>query len=1469
MDLTRIARRSGLTALVAAGLFVTAYGASASTLNLPDAPLFLSQSSPPLNMLVVGRDHKLYYEAYNDASDLNGDGDIESGYLPGEIDYFGYFDSYVCYTYANDVWSPSSVNPSSGAGRTKKCPGDAWSGDFLNYLTTSRIDALRKVLYGGSRVVDDAGRTVLSRALIPQDAHSWGKEYAGLADGYDISEYSSLPLPNSGTRHHLASVTLLNDTSQLPLLRIRTNQSTRIWQWASTERPVLAGTANLTYAVRVEACVAGKISAAETANCRVYPSGSAKPVGLLQKYGENDAMMFGLITGSYGRNTEGGVLRKNVGSIRDEIDANTGQFTSVTGVIRTMDRLRVTGFGGSYEHNSNCGWITTRAISAGECRMWGNPIGEMMYEAVRYFADRGAPTPAFVNGAVGTDDATLGLPAPTWNRPYATASRCSKPFATVVSDINPSFDTNLMPGSTFGGLSTDVPGLNAATATDTISAAEGVNGTSRFIGQSGSTYDGAPTAKTVASLSSVRGLAPEEPTKQGGYLSAGVAYWANSNDVNASVAGRQQMQTFAVALASPLPQIDIPFPNGRRVTLVPFAKSVGGFSIDPTQGRFQPTNTIVDFYYDRANSSPPDRYSFRVNFEDVEQGADHDMDAIVEYVVEREGDDRVRVRLNSTYAAGSIIQHIGYVISGTTADGIYLEVRDNEPSDVRYFLNTPQGEWAGSANWQGRALGLTADRTFTVGATNGATLLKDPLWYAAKWGGFVDSNNNRRPDVESEWNQDGDAAGTPDNYFLVTNALRLTQQLSQAFDTILARASSASSVALNSGSLSDNSRVYQAKFNSDGWVGQLLSFRVTPDGAVPAEPEWDAAQLVPAANSRRIVTRRTDGTGIPFRWDSLDAPMKALLQPGGATDTLGDERLDYLRGSAALEKRSGGTFRDRATRLGDIVSSSPVFVGPPRSVYRDDLESVPYSRFRAEQRERIPMVYAGANDGMLHGFHAGSAADGGGVERIAYVPRAVYRNLPLLTRQDYTHRFYVDGTPTAVDAFVDDAWRTVLVGGLGRGGQAVYALDVTDPASFSENAADDVVMWEFDDRVEADEPAGSGDRDLGYTYARPSVTKLRNGSWVAIFGNGYNSTEADGSASTTGNAVLYIVDLATGRLLRKLDTGAGTAQDPTGLGRANGLSSPAAVDLDGDNVSEYVYAGDLHGNLWKFDLTSANPASWQVAYTTAGAPAPLYRARNDANEPQPIVSKPAVGRGPRGVGMLVLFGTGKYLEPSDRDVATLKVQSFYGLYDRNSGQDSDRITGRTQLVEQEIVGQSTVTFDNRPLVVRTTSGRAVGGSARGWYVDLVAQGGAFDGEMQVSDPILRAGRVLFTTLIPSPDPCEAGGTGWFMALDALSGARAARPQFDLNEDRAFDDGDMADGSVVSGVRSGMGFIQRPGLLSDNPANRDLVIASGSQGGNPCGPQGPRSGAGDDAGCSALSTQFGPFERGRQSWRQLR
>ncbi|MEZ5515011.1 MAG: PilC/PilY family type IV pilus protein [Steroidobacteraceae bacterium] len=1420
-------------------------------LGLANKPLFLNDSVAPLNMLVVGRDHKLYYEAYNDASDLNGDGILDVGFKPS-ITYFGLFDSGKCYTYVGGLFTPAGA----AALPNNTCTGQ-WSGNFLNYVTTARIDALRKVLYGGSRAVDTTTTTVLQRTHVPQDAHSWGKEYESIArDGYDITQFTPLPMPTAGTRHLIANTTVLKTGMQEPRMRVLLNRNARIWNWVSRERPVAETTVDTLgggqiptdYFVYVQVCVAGM----EEDNCQNYPSGHAKPVGLLQEYGANDKMLFGLLSGSYKNNTQGGVLRKEVGTVSDEIDPVNGTFLPLVGIIRNLDRLKTTEFPAHLAYHYTCGWITDRPINPGECEMWGNPIGEMMYETMRYFAGKGAPTPAFNYTGISSD-ATLGLTKGNWTDPYTRFPSCAKPFQTVISDINPSYDTDSVPGSSFSGFGGDLPGFVAGNEADEIWAGEQATGTtignSFFIGESNGTADGAPTVKNVAGFSNIRGLAPEDPTKQGGYYSAAAAFYGLKTDLNTTAPGKQNLQTFAVALASPLPRIEIPV-NGRKITLVPFAKSVGGgYGINPAQGAFQPTNTIVDFYVDTIT---PTSGSFRVNFEDVEQGADHDMDAIVRYDYVVNPDNTVDVTLTSEYAAGGIIQHMGYVISGTTADGTYLEVRDVDTgaaADPDYFLDTPPG-----GVWNdGVALPFTNTRTFTPGANGAASLLRDPLWYAAKWGGF-EEDTATADNVPQGIEFDADGNGVPDNYFLVTNALTLKDQLATAFDSIQSKVASASAASVNTASIGGDSKVYQSVFNPSDWNGDIKAYPFLADGTIGAAEAWIASEQVPAPAARKIVTVDAAGNAQAFQWGTIGAVRESDLQP--LADGLAQERLNFLRGDRSRERRNGGPFRNRNPDnvLGDFVSSAPVYVGKPEGRFGTVIpEAASYLAFRAAKNTRPTALYAGANDGMLHAFDAET-----GAERWAFIPGAVFKNLHKLTDPNYSHEYFVDGAATVSDAYLG-SWGTYLVSGLNAGGQSVFALDVTDPTAASEGAVASKFLWEFTD---------ADDADLGYTYSRPSIARMANGDWVAIFGNGYNNTASDGTVSATGNAVLYIVRLSDGQLLRKIDTGVGVAQDPFGVGRPNGLSTVGVVDANQDAVADYAYAGDLFGNLWKFDLTSANPAGWVAAYGGGAIKTPLYIARDAFGNRQPITGRPVVGRGPGGDGLMVLFGTGKFLEARDRIPANLQLHTFYGLLDQNTGAaGTDIIANRGALLQQTITFEGAVTVSDsetgssKTVKARVTSQNPLT-TERGWYIDLLSPAAGFQGEMVPSNPFLRNKRVNFTTLIPDPDPCTYGGSSWIMNIDMFSGGRIDTSPFDLNNDGDFDaedkvppnGGPSAVGSdvAVSGLQVGEGIVAQGIVVGDPTRDRDVIIAPDSFG-----------------NINAIPAWPGPGVYGRQSWRQLR
>jgi type IV pilus assembly protein PilY1 len=658
-----------------------------------------------------------------------------------------------------------------------------------------------------------------------------------------------------------------------------------------------------------------------------------------------------------------------------------------------------------------------------------------------------------------------------------------------------------------------------------------------------------------------------------------------------------------------------------------------------------------------------------------------------------------------------------------------------------------------------------------------------------------------------------------------------TEQLKAALKTALADISdkvlSSSSSAASSGSLSD-ADLFFPEYNSQYWTGELIKER--PDGTV----EWRASDKIPAWGQRNIIYS-SNGTGKPFRWDQLNSAEQSMLQ--------NENILRYIRGDRSNEGTDTTQLRRREKLLGDIIYSSPRFVGAPSFRYPSTLESTPYTDFQDTWKNRRGMVYVGANDGMLHAFDADT-----GQEKLAFIPGSVFKNLSYLSSQVYEHRYYVDGTPTIIDAFIKNQWRTVLVGGLNRGGQSVYALDVTDPSRFSEARASDLVLWEFTDP------------DLGYSYSRPAIVKLQNGTWAAVFGNGYNSTDPnfDDKVSATGNAVLFVVDLADGSLIAKIDTGVGFDDDPTGLGRPNGLGTVAPVDHDGDNLVDYVYAGDLFGNIWKFDLSRRNPnnANSNLKMEVAFNGNPLFtacRGTGTSCTRQPIMvapsAAPTVGRHPKG-GFLVYFGTGKYLETEDKSASSTDIQSFYAIWDKDERGNSTPVSGRDQLLKQNIVYEGTQTVAGQTATVRVTSKKTPNWSTHlGWYMD-------FDhisshGERVVTTPVLRNGKIIIATTVPviQEDPCRSDSESWLMDLNALTGSALDYSSFDLNKDRRFDSGDWVTYSGGRGVASGIKFdheIPMPTILADDENSEVKVLTREVR----------------------IQENPGPGYEGRQSWREI-
>ena len=642
------------------------------------------------------------------------------------------------------------------------------------------------------------------------------------------------------------------------------------------------------------------------------------------------------------------------------------------------------------------------------------------------------------------------------------------------------------------------------------------------------------------------------------------------------------------------------------------------------------------------------------------------------------------------------------------------------------------------------------------------------------------------------------AAGGTSTAFFANNLSSLNTTFSSIFSSILAQSGAAAAVALTSGSVVAGGKIYQGQFNSSDWSGDLVAYNTNSStGAITTEA-WKAGTVINSQNydaGRKIITFKPSATlgsqGIPFRWPAVSASPTATeldvsqvtalnTNASNVNDGAGANRLNFLRGQTGIPG-----FRVRlASVLGDLVNSAPAYVGAPAFNYPDTLEAASYNSFQTTYATRTPLLYVGANDGMLHAFDAAT-----GQEKLAYVPSKVYANLSKLTSSTYSHRYFVDGSPTIVDTFYSGAWHTTLVSPLGAGGQGLFALDVTNPSNFTEANAGSIVRWEYHDD------------DLGYVADRAKIVKLNTGAWAAVFSNGYNNSEPDGSASTTGYAYLYVVDIETGALIKKISTKAGTAATP------NALTTPTLVDIDGDGDVDYAYAGDLLGNMWKFDLCNptagvcaATSTNWEVAFGTAAAPLPLFVAKDSSNNPQPITSAIEVTRHFSGDGYQLYFGTGKYLEAAD--IVTTEPQTFYSLWDQ--AVSPSRIAGgRSDLQEQTVV--TTVTYSGDDY--RTTSANPVdwappvnvSGTKRGWYMDLPASG-----ERAVSKPTLYSGRILFTTLIPNSAVCGNGGTGWIMELDAVTGMPlASGPTFDVDGDGDVDTDDNLGtaGVYPSGVKT--------------------------------------------------------------------
>lgn len=706
--------------------------------------------------------------------------------------------------------------------------------------------------------------------------------------------------------------------------------------------------------------------------------------------------------------------------------------------------------------------------------------------------------------------------------------------------------------------------------------------------------------------------------------------------------------------------------------------------------------------------------------------------------------------------------------------------------------------------------------TFTVAFGVDGSLTSDPLdrTTAFGWPPICDNELWTIDDMRhAAWNSRG-------AFLSAGNPTTLGEAITNAVATVVDRTPTAT-VELNTSSLSTDTLIFLAMADSSNWSGDLLAYDaedlladIETDGTIDVTtPVWSAADVLNALDNtqvldRVVITRGASGNGAAATWDNLSAAQQDDLKtdPSGVMggDDAGRARLEYLLGDRSCEVAGDGTctrdidgntvadaqdksLRERDSRLGDIFNGAPLVVGIPARSWPstapfptaagetfDDFKTVLVNSPRTE------VAYVGANDGMLHGFETAT-----GREVLAYLPSslastATSAGYHRLSDPAYSHRYYVDQTPTVEDAYINTGdggglkWRTLAIGGLGVGGRGLYALDITDPTNFTTTNAANILLWEFTD-VDDDE--------LGLTTSKSTIAMMNNGKWAAIVGSGYNHSGTDPDA----NLFIIYLDGPTGTGdtwvegtdYLKIETTDATA---TAANR-NGLSTPQAADLDGNGTADRIYAGDLFGNVWVFDVSATTPTSWGIAQDSGGTSGPLFTAEvtvEGVTTRQPITVQPAISKHPtqpdvigNQPNVMVYVGTGQYLAKDDLD--TTDTQSFYGIWD----------SGKLSMTRTDLQAQ-TFTPSFPPNTILTDHTIDWGASEYGWYIDLPDTG-----ERVVVNPLLRGGIVFFNSMIPSSNLCQGGGFGFLYTVDMENGGSPDFAAFDFNNDGVVDVNDVA------------------------------------------------------------------------------
>jgi type IV pilus assembly protein PilY1 len=1297
-------------------------------------PFVVGSSSKPNVMILMSNDHTNFYKGYNDTIDMDDDSIPDTTYK-NTVEYYGYFDPDKCYTYAG-----SEFNPSANASN-HYCTG-SWSGNFMNWVAMAHADFVRKALTGGKRVTDSATKTTLKRANIFDSAHSWNKVYSG-TDINQLTPFSSTyTFRNSGT-------TLYARSGSYP-------------SWTDTSL------ADSSYDVEVEVC---NSSIGLETNCRTYQDVGVttyKPAGMIVKYAAQ--IRFGLMTYSVDSSTydeQGGILRRNVQDVVDEINPNGVINSGISdGIIRYVNNF------------TEKGW---------------DPIGELYYEAVRYFMDLSATSEYGCDILRPTDD---GFPvycssgSRLWEDPLQ--SYCQKNYIIIVNDEYPSKDHDRLPSSSYSlGVTLDDSGINTDTWTDIVGSLEGINNTMRDVGNVfGGTQDDTCNSKLISGLGDVKGICPAEPNAEGTFNIAGLAYYAHTQDLRTGATDYEETQTiktYSIAFRAS--------PGGYQVPPAPMnqlwlAAKYGGFEDRNGNSQFDAGTDI----WDKDGDGDPD------NFFTAEKGGEFEN------------------------AISSIFADILESASSGTSASVIATTGEGEGTIYQAYFRPKLTVGADELTWLGYVQSLFVDSAGNIREDSDLDNQLDATDYilvmqfntttgASEVNKYADSNNNKIPESGEL------VSGSP---FPLTSIKPIWEAGEVLWDTAPANRTIKTSTQDTCTSTTPCTTIDFTTTNKSTLRPYL---RAEDDDEAEAIIRYIRGEDNPTVGSTSYTYRpRTMTVGVSTNTWKLGDVVYSTPTPV----TRPAENLHTIYGDATY-----GSFRSRYLNRRHVV-----YTGANDGM----LHAFNAGCFNETEVKFYTDVDSSGN--CVNGSHSL------GEELMAFVPQSLLPHLKWLTDTSYTHVYYVDQKPKILDAriFTEEAvcasngredatcihpygWGTVLIGGMRYGGReisykdsvfgnqaktfysAYFAIDITNP---EDSASYGKLLWTYTDTT----------GDLNMTTSYPAAIRVGDrggtGSWFTIFGSG--PTDYVGSSTKSGK--VYVVNLKTGVLERKF-------VDETILEDRAFMADPVTVDVDLDYEGDIIYIGNTfcvnsvectssnwRGKMYRISTDEdTDPDNWKF-------PSLLYDPLG------PITSPPSIALD-RKANLWIYFGTGRYLHTNDNILDGTESWSFFGVKDTCkpwlNPSCTTTVTNMFDASNVEVcLGGTDISCDlNADTWADIISSS---GSKDGWLLDFPNAG-----ERNLSKPLILGGLAVWTTYKPSVDQCVSEGTSYIYATFYTTGTAYKNYIFDQTGDRVLRSKSLGSGmpssvsAMITSNNTMMGFVQnQKGIIMQEEGITPFSLKSGSE-----------------------------------------